>query len=181
MDPLNWYNWTNVALVQTALGDYEAAIDTAERGLQAASHSQIADQLVIAYMAAGQFEEALAASQRHIEDEQSRHTYRFKRAAAMGDAIEAKALRDEIGDKFGVESLRIGHFAVVGDRERANQLAAETDAYPLGFLQLLNMIGGCNCGAPFDLEITPNFARLIEEADLPWPPPSPIDWPLKDW
>jgi hypothetical protein len=39
----------------------------------------------------------------------------------------------------------------------------------------------CNCGAPFDLEATPNFARLIDEANLPWPPQSPIDWPLKGW
>ena len=33
----------------------------------------------------------------------------------------------------------------------------------------------------FDLEATPNFAKLIEDADLPWPPASPIEWPLKDW
>lgn len=49
------------------------------------------------------------------------------------------------------------------------------------FLGLLDEIGICACGAPFDLEVTPNFARLIDEANLPWPPPSPVDWPLKDW
>jgi len=37
------------------------------------------------------------------------------------------------------------------------------------------------CGKPFDLEATPNFARLIDDADLPWPPASPIEWPLKNW
>jgi adenylate cyclase len=37
------------------------------------------------------------------------------------------------------------------------------------------------CGAPWDLEVTPNFAKLLEDAELPWPPASPINWPLKDW
>jgi len=180
-DPLNFYNWVNVAVVQTALGDYEAAIDTSERGLQAASHSQIADQLVAAYMAADQFEEALAASQRYVEDEHNRHFDRLMAAATKGDATEVQALHEECVEKFGAEALHIEKFAILGDRERASQLAAETDAHPLGFLQLLNVVGDCNCGAPFDLEVTPNFARLIEEADLPWPPPSPIDWPLKNW
>ena len=41
--------------------------------------------------------------------------------------------------------------------------------------------GSCMCGAPWDLEYTPNFARLLEDAELPWPPASPINWPLKDW
>jgi hypothetical protein len=137
--------------------------------------------LVTAHLAAGQFDDALAASQRYVENERSRYSHRFKLAAAVGDETEAQAIRDEINEKFGVESLRIAHFAVLGDHERANQMAATADAYPLGFLQLLSAIGTCDCGAPFDLEITPNFARLIEEADLPWPPPSPIDWPLKNW
>ena len=39
----------------------------------------------------------------------------------------------------------------------------------------------CNCGAPWDIEATPNFARLIEEAGFAWPPPSPIRFPLKTW
>jgi hypothetical protein len=39
----------------------------------------------------------------------------------------------------------------------------------------------CYCGAPFDLEATPNFAAKLREGDLPWPPRSPIDFPLKDW
>jgi len=60
-------------------------------------------------------------------------------------------------------------------------MAAEQDALPLGFLLFLDDMAICNCGAPFDLEATPNFARLIDEANLPWPPQSPIDWPLKGW
>jgi hypothetical protein len=46
---------------------------------------------------------------------------------------------------------------------------------------LLESIYACHCGAPFDLDVTPNFARMLDEAELSWPPASPIDWPLKDW
>ena len=39
----------------------------------------------------------------------------------------------------------------------------------------------CACGAPFDLEATPNFAQIWNDADFPWPLESPINFPLKDW
>ena len=67
------------------------------------------------------------------------------------------------------------------NRTEANRLAAVKDTHPLGFLTLLDLVSTCNCGAPFDIGVTPNFARLIDEANLVWPPPSPIEWPLKNW
>jgi hypothetical protein len=70
---------------------------------------------------------------------------------------------------------------VLGERELANQAAAEIDARPLGFLFLLSAANSCKCGAPFDLEFTPNMALLVDEAELVWPPRRPIEWPLKDW
>ena len=45
----------------------------------------------------------------------------------------------------------------------------------------MNSIDNCFCGMPFDLEFTPNLARMIEEANLVWPPAQSIEWPLKDW
>ncbi len=39
----------------------------------------------------------------------------------------------------------------------------------------------CFCGAPFDLDATPNFKARIEEAAVPWPPSKPIDYPTKTW
>lgn len=32
----------------------------------------------------------------------------------------------------------------------------------------------CFCGAPFDLEATPNFKARLAESGLRWPPPSAI-------
>ena len=129
---------------------------------------------------AGRYDEALAVSQRYVENERRRHNYRFVVAAAMGDANKAQAILDEIIEKYS-SSFSFTDWTILGDRERANQMAAIADAQPLGFLNLTNAIGICACGAPFDLESTPNFARLIGEANFPWPPPAPIEWPLKDW
>ena len=100
--------------------------------------------------------------------------------AAMCDADEAQRLLDELITKYGAEP-DAAYYVMLGNRERASQLVAIEDAAPLGFLNLIVEISNCFCGAPFDLDVTPNFARLIEEGNFPWPPPSPIDWPLKDW
>ena len=71
--------------------------------------------------------------------------------------------------------------ALLGHREEANRIAAEVDARPYGHMVLLLNIRNCYCGAPFDLEVTPNFARMLDAAALSWPPASPIEWPLKNW
>ena len=31
------------------------------------------------------------------------------------------------------------------------------------------------------LDATPNFAAKLNESNLPWPPASPMKFPLKDW
>jgi len=179
-DPLNFYNGSNLAALQIDNSDFEAAIDTATRSLQIVQHRQIADQLVRAYMAAGRFDEALAANQRHLDDPRARQQNQLRIAAAQGNEVEARALlleAENAGYGVGPELL-----AMIGDREGANRRAAEIDALPLGFMVLLDSAGGsCLCGQPFDLDATPNFARLVEEANLAWPPREPITWPLKDW
>ena len=71
--------------------------------------------------------------------------------------------------------------AIAGNRELANQTAAAIDSRRYGYLWLMQMPGECQCGAPFDLEVTPNYKQLVKDAGLPWPPASPINWPLKDW
>jgi len=180
-DPLNFYAWVNVARTQLARGDLEAAIDTARRGLDKTTHRQIADELFAAYIATGQFDAALATSQRYVDSEAARSEDRMILAAAMGRAVEARAIRDEILAEPGVEPPGIAILAALGEHAEVNRLAAIEDTKPLGFLTLLDEVGSCSCGAPFDLSATPNFARLIDEANFPWPPPSPIRWPLKDW
>jgi hypothetical protein len=69
----------------------------------------------------------------------------------------------------------------VGDRDRANQIAAQIDSQPGGVVALTVSVWACFCGATFDLEVAPNYKARIEEADFPWPPPTLIDYPAKDW
>ena len=50
-----------------------------------------------------------------------------------------------------------------------------------GNVVLIDVVVSCLCGAPFDLDATPNFKARIEEAGVSWPPASPITYPAKDW
>jgi hypothetical protein len=100
-------------------------------------------------------------------------------AAARGDAQAATELISQYQQANYVQEILV--LARAGKRELANQKAAEIDARPYGYMALATNAILCTCGAPFDLEATPNFAKLLQDAGLVWPPDSPIDWPLKDW
>ena len=84
------------------------------------------------------------------------------------------------GSSLNDESLLIGE-ALLGNREAANAYASEMDARFAGPFILAETVKGCFCGAPFDLEATPNFKNRIEEAGFSWPPVAPINFPAKDW
>jgi TolB-like protein len=67
--------------------------------------------------------------------------------------------------------------ALAGDRAEANKQAAILDARPAGALVLTVSASTCLCGAPFDLEATPNFRKRLTESGLPWPPKPAIHYP----
>ncbi len=67
--------------------------------------------------------------------------------------------------------------AYLDRRDEANSRAAARDQRPGGHIRLAGAILGCLCGAPFDLEATPNFKALIEQGELQWPPLAPISLP----
>ena len=57
-----------------------------------------------------------------------------------------------------------------GDLTDNNRRAAQIDLQPGGALRLTSLANVCQCGAPFDIAATPNFAQRLIEAQLPWPP-----------
>jgi hypothetical protein len=67
--------------------------------------------------------------------------------------------------------------AHAGNRAEANRLAAAMDARPAGPFLLAVLSHSCHCGAPFDLEATPNFKARLAESGLRWPPPATIAFP----
>ena len=104
------------------------------------------------------------------------------REALAGDPALAQQMAEEHWSRPNVDdwsSLEVA--AVVGDRERANELAARIDAHPGSAVVLSLAVNICFCGAPFDLEATPNYRARIKEAGFPWPPPKRIDYPTKTW
>ncbi len=71
--------------------------------------------------------------------------------------------------------------AAVGNRQAANAAAARIDGRAGGPFMLVIGSSLCYCGAPFDLDATPNFAARLKESGAPWPPRKVIDFPLKTW
>jgi TolB-like protein/tetratricopeptide (TPR) repeat protein len=181
-DPLNYSGWFNASRAYMWLGEHEAAIEIIRKGLEATSHGLLRRFLVLAHIAAGQLDQAEIIIDRDIRNERSAIGLRERVTAANGDAAKTKTLINEyIAAGFEESYWLIVMRAIAGERELANKLAAEFDARPYGYMALMLVPHSCMCGAPFDLEATPNFAKLIEDANLPWPPASPIEWPLKDW
>ena len=102
-------------------------------------------------------------------------------ASSSGDRVAAYDLLEQLLRSEEDAIFSLVAIARVGKREEVNRIAAEFDAKPFGYLTLMSVPSLCECGPPWDLELTPNFEELLNDAGLPWPPDSPINWPMKDW
>jgi tetratricopeptide (TPR) repeat protein len=181
-DPLDFSAWKEWAYGALWLGNFDGAADIARNGLQKTAHEQLTKVLAFALIAKRQFDEAEAVIERDIHYKDNVLAYRLMLAAARADKESAEELLGQVLLNLGSAGSSIVSFpAVVGDRDRANQLAADIDARPYGYMILMESTFYCLCGAPFDITVAPNFARMLNEAELSWPPASPIDWPLKQW
>ena len=180
-DPLSFSGWMTSASASQWLGDFEAAVETSRRGFEKTGHRLLTRELVESLVGTGQFEEAEMVVGREYRDESARLYVSIRSAAAQGDGLTTDRLLEDYEPLVRTRFPLMTAFAVAGKRDRANAVAAEIDATPFGYLQFNFAIHNCMCGAPFDLEVAPNYSKLIEEAELPWPPLSPMNWPLKDW
>ena len=178
-DPLSSFGWTDAIQGSIWLGDFDTAITTARRALEVAPSGTVRNYSVLAYIGAGRFDEADVIINRDIPSGERSLQLQISLAAARGDANAATVLVNQYRDANHVQEILV--LARAGERQLANQKAAAVDARPYGHMALATNVLLCTCGAPFDLESTPNFAKLLQDADLLWPPDSPIDWPLKDW
>jgi TolB-like protein len=180
-DPLEFSGWMISSTASQWLGDFEAAMATARLGFEATGHRIMTANLVSSLMGAGRFEEAKTIVHREIRAEEAQLSRLLKISAAEGDEATANTLLAQLEPMTTLRNDLMINRAVAGQRQRANEIAAEIDSAPFGYLTLVRAVHSCLCGAPFDLEATPGLADRIEEAGLPWPPLSPINWPLKDW
>jgi adenylate cyclase len=181
-DPMRFSGWSGASFAHMYLGDAEEAIATSEKALTVIQHVRIYQALILAYVAAGRFEEAENVAKRNIQRERTARNTAQLIAAARGDKDEAISILKEMTTVYADSNRHpLNSIAVAGERERANAMAADLDSHRFGHMVLMLHATICRCGAPWELEVTPNFAQLIEDANLSWPPDSPIEWPLKDW
>ncbi len=181
-DPLQFHGWSGSSLALMTMGDYDAALDIAKQGLEKISHIRIRQAMHAVYLASGRFDEADALVERDIRRDRTITNLRLLGAAARGDKNTALLHLSEIIETSSeINPHPITSLAVAGEEQQVNELAARLDSRKFGHLVLMMHATICRCGAPWDIAVTPNFAKLIDDANLPWPPASPIEWPLKDW
>ncbi len=163
-------------------GDPEGALQAVEEAEnKGISHPWLEDGRYLALLAAGRVNDP-AVRGPGPEGSWMRFDRQILREALAGDPAVARQMAKEYWSRPDADdrsSLWLA--AVVGDRERANELAARIDAYPGSAVAFSAPVMYCYCGAPFDLEATSNYMARIEEAGFPWPPPKRIDYPTKTW
>lgn len=183
-EPLSRTAASERAFAAAALGQPEAALeilDQAEVLLGANNWLTGARQHVL--LTQGRVEEALAIAPDLAEDRDFFGMSARTLPLAMSGDIEGamSALEKWLAQNGRNRQSEIKIFAAMGDRQQANKLAAEIDARPGGPMVLLMTAVGCACGAPFDLEATPNFRERIRESGTTWPLKTLIKYPAKDW
>jgi TolB-like protein len=130
----------------------------------------------------GEWELARQTANSRLNSEQDRLRAQIFLTLIQGDLESAARLQENYFQSIGPDDLlSVVAAAQGGMRNEANRLAGLVDRRPFGYITLMQAVYNCTCGAPFDLEAAPVFARMIAESGLPWPPVKPIDFPLKDW
>ena len=163
-------------------GDADASVKAAEDLQQSGNtHPWLEDVRLWALLAAGRVNDPLAAGPRPPGSVML-YPRDLLRQALAGNTVKARELAAERINMPGADrwtSLMVS--AISGDRQRANEFAAAADGEPGGIIVLSLAVFTCFCGAPFDLEATPNYKARIEEAGFAWPPRKIIDYPVKNW
>lgn len=171
-DPLNPEALMALGDVRLARGEYEEALVIADRLAELDRLDESEFIKLDALMGLGRFDEA---------EEMLIETWiwdRYRLSAMRADTEAMAQTHDELASGDDWSALIIN--AIAGRREEANAAAARIDARPLGSVSLVDAIMGCGCGAPFDLDATPNFAARLEGSGLAWPPTYDLGFPLME-
>ena len=180
-NPLASTSWRRNVRNLLWAGNAAAALEVARQGVQRAPGPWLAGQLIASLVALGQFDAAEEAVATYLREPADVLINRMMIAAARVDQATIAKLLEE-WEKGPVKDDYWGLIfpAWLGEREAANGVAARIDAYAFGSPALSTILLWCLCGAPWDLEATPRFAADLAESGLPWPPVSPIRFPLKE-
>ena len=182
-DPLSGLNVTFLAESSIWAGQAETGLEASNLYLKEGGfNAWVDDSRFTALMATGKYVDDPGVLDTNPEGSTFPFPRRLLIHALNNDIAAAREILEEIPDETSLDHLNsLMIAAALGDHAMANALAGKLDSAIAGSLLLTEVIGNCFCGAPFDLDVTPNFKARIEEANFPWPPPSPIKYPAKDW
>jgi adenylate cyclase len=181
-DPRRSLSWFNVTRAAFRAGEEDEALRLARKGTEIAPGSWLSTELVRILVANGQYEQAQREIDDRIVDPELAVMFKALVVAHQGDRASFDIAREE----FLESNLSGDYWTIVvsawgGLRDEANESAGRIDQHAFGAMTLTQLTVWCACGAPFDLEATPNFAAQLEEGNLPWPPKEVMEFPLKDW
>jgi tetratricopeptide (TPR) repeat protein len=184
-EPLLRMTWQALGVSYLYLGDAEQALASSRHALGTLGEHPLTRLLEqIALLALGRHSEAAETALRVPSDgtDPAGILRRVISAAASGQIDEARTWAEALpSNEYGSGVALLGVSAMLGDREAANRIAASLDARVGGSMVLMSEVPNCLCGLLFDMEAAPNFAARIAESGVPWPPPTLIDYPAKDW
>lgn len=183
-DPYDPGAYGTMAGLQIDKRDFDGASETIERGKSALGARPAYEFTDILIAALTHDESALATIKARFAaaDWENGGAYVDLLYALSGDDAAASVDRAlEVLSKSQSEIEQLIYAAWTGDEKLSRRLAAEIDRRPGGRFKLLAVIDGCVCGAPFPIDAAPRFGEQVEQAGIAWPPPSPVDWPLKQW
>lgn len=183
-NPLFFHPYMALANTHIQRRDLDAADAVLQQGIETVGrHRFLIYTQIVVTLARGEAERALEQLDRVADSmpDNEAATLRLAALALLGRIEEARSYLAESQNGTISEGWSVTAMANFGEREAANAAAAALEAEPAGPLSLLRSAHECYCGAPFDLEATPNFRGRIQETGLQWPPPTILEFPSKDW
>jgi len=184
-DPLNSQNVTSRLAAALESGKAERALAILAQAGTNGRYGRTNGYRLQALLMSGQTASARAQLQEMEPDTESYLTALAMVSRIEGDSVAVTQAKLDRVDrsksvlKFWAQAdLQVA--AILGRRDEANRRAAAIDAQPAGPFVLGVVTAYCLCGAPFDLEATPNFKARLAEAGLPWPPPAAIRFPAPE-
>jgi hypothetical protein len=182
-DPLGPSAWRNLVRTMLWAGNAAGALEVAREAQKKAPGSWLNLHVLHSYVALGDFAGAERFAAESLIGDFDKQLSRILIAAARGDREASQRLFAEYRAEPSAGPRHYWNIifgAWVGETELVNQSAASVDQHPFGSPALSTIALWCNCGAPWDMAVTPKFAADIAEAGLSWPPRSVIRFPLKD-
>jgi len=181
-DPLVSNAWFDEARSALWAGQKEHALAIARQGSEIAPGGWLNMVLIQALVANGRYEEALQEIDNRVQNSTWALVDKAMVTASQGDTeLFRTHFEAYLADPQASDFWTLILHAWSGNLEAANRMVAAMDGQPHGSVPLILTALWCVCGAPWQLGATPNLAAKLAEGNLPWPPPSPLEFPLKHW